>query len=303
MPITATSSGGASDTGRPQGFSEVGPEVLRATAVLTGAGVTSPRCDAERLTAHVLGVRLHELSPGSLAAPAQVHRLRELVERRAARVPLQHLLGTATFRRLELFVGPGVYVPVPETEAVAGAVLAHLRTAEQGSRPVVVDLCTGSGSIALAVADEAPTAVVHAVEADPAAFAWTQRNRDHLALPVELHLASVQDAVHHLDGTVDVVVSNPPYVAVRELPRVEPEVRDHDPLRALVAGPDGLSMIRAVEEAAWRLLRPGGLVVVEHSDRQGTAAPQVFAPRWTRVVDHVDQEGRDRYVTAFRPSR
>ncbi len=265
--------------------------VEQAARRLARAGVRDARADAGARAAHVAaGAQV-------LGGPA-LERLRALVERRAAREPLQHLLGTARFRGIDLLVGPGVFTPQPETSCVVDAVVAGLAGLD---RPVVVDLCSGSGTIPLAVAHEVPGARVHAVEADRDAFGWLERNRDALGLGVEVHLGSAEDALPGLDGSVDLVVSNPPYVAEHELPAVDPEVRDHDPLRALVAGADGLDVVRMVERTAWRLLRPGGLVVVEHSDRQGRTAPAVFAPRWRDVADHVDHDGLDRYVTARRP--
>lgn len=169
------------------------------------------------------------------------------------------------------------------------------------ANPVVVDLATGAGTIALAVAAAVPDARVWGVEAYADAFAWALRNRDRLGLPVRLVQASARDGLREFDGQVDIVVSNPPYVASSELPHVDPEVRDRDPHSAMLAGDDGLDGVREVEEAAWRLLKPGGRVVVEHSDRQGRSAPRVFAARWIDVSDFPDQLGRDRYVVARRP--
>lgn len=203
---------------------------------------------------------------------------------------------TVRFRSIDLLIGPGVFTPQPETEVVVEAVVDELRTLD---RPVVVDLCTGSGTIAFSVAAEVAGAVVHAVEADPVAARWARANAERLGLPVKVVNGDAGDALRELDGTVDVVVSNPPYVAEHELDDVDPEVRDKDPHFALLAGPDGLDVVRLVEQTAWRLLRPGGLVVVEHSDRQGVTAPRVFG-RWADVRDFPDQEGRDRFLTARR---
>jgi release factor glutamine methyltransferase len=218
-----------------------------------------------------------------------------LVEQRAARVPLQHLLGSVGFRWIELQVGPGVFVPRPETEVVVGYAIDAL---PKDAAPVVVDLCTGSGAIALSVAHEVPGAVVHAVELDPAALEWARRNDPKGS--VTWHLGPVEGCLPELDGAVDVVISNPPYVAETERHLPDPEVIDHDPHLALFAGEDGLDVVREVERAARRLLRPGGLLVVEHSDRQGESAPDVLeqAGGWAEVQDHQDLTGRDRYVTA-----
>jgi release factor glutamine methyltransferase len=274
--------------------------VREAAAQFAAAGLPSPRPDAEQLAAFVLDVPRSGLALAAFDA-ILLETYRELVERRVRREPLQHLVGTAGFRHLELMVGPGVFVPRPETEVVVESALEFLRSLPEVPRPTVVDLCTGSGTIAFSLAHEFPHAVVHAVELDPAALDWTRRNADRLGLPVTLHLGDAEHALPDLDGQLDLVVSNPPYVAEHEVGNVDPEVRDHDPEVSLVAGPDGLDVVRAVEKAAWRLLRPGGRVVVEHSDRQGETAPAVFASRWNDVADHRDLTGRDRYVIATRP--
>jgi release factor glutamine methyltransferase len=275
--------------------------VKRAADQLADAGVASPRHDAEELLAHVLG-----LSRGGLASVDEVseeHRRRfvGLVERRARRVPLQHLTGRAPFRYLELAVGPGVFVPRPETEVVAGYAIDALRAL--GGTPVAVDLCTGSGAIALAIATEVPQARVYAVELDPGAHAWAERNLAGSTVTLVHDDAAV--ALPELDGTVDVVVSNPPYIPLDAYDSVEPEVRDHDPATALWSGTDGLDAVRMVERTARRLLRPGGLVVVEHADVQGESAPAIFASTgwWQTVRDHVDLAGRPRFVTARRSPR
>ena len=275
--------------------------VRAASARLATAGVDSPEHDARALAVHVLGLR----APGDLvlvddlgeSAPAYD----DLVARRAARVPLQHLVGTVGFRYVELEVGPGVFVPRPETEAVVQWAVDALKEVE---RPLVVDLCTGSGTIAFALANEVPGAQVHGVERDPDALAWARRNAANRVAAgdpeVTLHLGSAEDALPGYDGRLDLVASNPPYVATTEAHIPDPEVLDHDPGIALWAGEDGLDVIRLVEVAARRLLRPGGLLVVEHSDRQGASAPALLRERggWTQVEDHVDQLGRDRFVTA-----
>jgi release factor glutamine methyltransferase len=254
--------------------------------------VASPAHDARALALHVLGLhKPHELVRVE-EFPGEAYTA--LVEQRAARVPLQHLIGSVGFRWIELQVGPGVFVPRPETEVVVGYAIDRL----QGTTPVVVDLCTGSGAIALSVAHEVPGSVVHAVELDPAALEWARRNDPKGA--VTWHLGPVEGCLPDLDGAVDAVISNPPYVAETERHLPDPEVIDHDPHLALFAGEDGLDVVREVERAARRLLRPGGLLVVEHSDRQGESAPAVLerAGGWVEVQDHQDLTGRDRYVTA-----
>lgn len=266
--------------------------VQAATERLAAAGVPSARFDAEELAAFALGVERRELWRHDESGP----EFDAYVERRATREPLQHITGMAYLRHLALRVGPGVFVPRPETEVVAQAAIdAAWRT----DSPVVVDLGTGSGAIALAVATEVSGARVHAVEADPAAHTWAARNC--AASAVDLRLGDMADAFQDLDGTVDVVVSNPPYIPVGAAIR-DPEVAAHDPALSLWSGDDGLDAIRVVEDVAARLLVPGGVVVVEHADLQGRSAPDVFSRtgRWTDVRDHRDLAGRDRYLTATR---
>ncbi len=271
---------------------------------LDAAGVASPEHDARALAVHVLGLaKPSDLMMLDELDHAQAAAYEELVARRASRVPLQHLTGTVGFRYIELAVGPGVFVPRPETESVVQWAVDAVRR-EGWANPLCVDLCTGSGTIAFALANEIPGATVHAVERDPQALEWTRRNaalRVAAGDPeVHLHLGSVEGCLPALDGRLDLVVSNPPYVATTEAHLPDPEVVDHDPAIALWAGQDGLDVVRLVEQAARRLLRPGGLIVVEHSDRQGASAPELFATAggWIEVADHRDAAGRDRYVTA-----
>jgi release factor glutamine methyltransferase len=266
--------------------------IAAATERLQLAGIASPEHDARALAAHVIGCSLKELP---LHDSLDEDAYDALVARRALREPLQHLTGSVGFRWIELEVGPGVFVPRPETESV-------VQWAVDRAQPgwLMVDLCTGSGTIALSLADEVPQAVVHAVELDPAAAAWTRRNAERLGTGVVVHEGTIEGCLPELDGQVDLVASNPPYVALDEGHLSDPEVIDHDPSVALFAGEDGLDVIRLVEQAAKRLLKPGGLVVVEHSDRQGRTAPQVFldAGGWVEVEDHQDLTGRDRFLSA-----
>jgi release factor glutamine methyltransferase len=264
-------------------------DVRAAAAQLRAAGVDSAEHDARALARHAetTGVDFHDL-----------------VTRRAARVPLQHLVGSTGFRYLELDVGPGVFVPRPETEVVVDAVLTEIAGRDS---PLVVDLCAGAGSIGFAVAHEHLGAVVHLVERDPDAFAWLLRNRPDgtesaAGERIHLHLGDAAEALTELDGTVDVVASNPPYVADSERDLIEPEVRDHDPDLALFAGPDGLDVIRVVAARSWQLLKPGGFVAIEHSDRQGESVPALLRDAgWLDVADHDDLTRRPRFSTARRP--
>lgn len=278
--------------------------VAAATETLTDAGVASPEHDARALAVHVLGLaKPSDLLLADALDDEQRAAFDELVSRRAARVPLQHLTGSVGFRYIELEVGPGVFVPRPETESVVQWAVDSVRS-EGWTAPLLADLCTGSGTIAFALANEVPGATVHAVERDPGALAWTRRNAANRVKAgdpeVHLHLGSIEGSLLDLGGRFHLVASNPPYVATNEAHLPDPEVVDHDPEIALFAGEDGLDVIRLVEQAARRLLRPGGLVVVEHSDRQGRTAPEVFeqAGGWSEVADNQDLAGRDRFVTA-----
>jgi release factor glutamine methyltransferase len=266
-----------------------------AAARLAEAGVPSPEHDADVLLAHVLGVDRGGLALVQDVSGEQVVRFEELLARRERREPLQHLLGVAGFRYVELAVGPGVFVPRPETELLAGWAIDRAREVDE---PVVVDLCTGSGAIARAVADEVPGARVLAVELDPAAHGWAARNL--AGTGVELRLGDMAEEFDELAGQVDVVTCNPPYIPLDAWESVAPEARDHDPHLALFSGDDGLAALRVVAASAARLLRPGGWVGAEHADVQGESAPAVFAAtgRFRDVRDHPDLAGRPRYVTA-----
>ena len=277
----------------------VRPLLRDAAARLAAGGVASPDHDAAELLAHVLGTTRGRLPLVEEVAAAHVAAYDVLVGRRAAREPLQHLTGTAAFRHVELAVGPGVFVPRPETELLAGwAVDRAGEVLAEGRSPVLVDLCTGSGAVAASLADEVAAAEVHAVELDPDAHAWAERNL--AGTSVDLRLGDMAGAFPELDGTVDVVACNPPYIPLEAFASVAPEARDHDPSLALWSGEDGLDAMRVLEREAARLLRPGGWVGAEHADVQGESAAQVFldAGRWSQVRDHQDLAGRARFVTA-----
>ena len=266
-----------------------------ASARLRAAGIESPEHDAQILLVHVLGVERSQLALVDDVPARAAEEYAVLVARRAAREPLQHLTGTAWFRHVELRVGPGVFVPRPETELLAGWAVEAAAGLDE---PVVVDLGTGSGAIAKAVADEVRAARVHAVELDDRAHGWAVRNL--AGTGVDLRHGDLADAFDDLAGAVDVVVSNPPYIPHEAWESVAAEVRDHDPDLALYATGDGLDTIRVVEQRAARLLRPGGVVGVEHADAQGASAPAVFTAtgRWEQVRDHPDLAGRARFLTA-----
>lgn len=280
-------------------MSPVGPgrrEVLAdATARLERAGVSSPAHDAAELLAHVLGTTRGRLVLVETVEPAALETYVALIARRASREPLQHLTGVAHFRFVELAVGPGVFVPRPETELLAGWAVEQATPLES---PLVVDLCTGSGAMAKAIAHEVPHARVHAVELDPPAHAWAVRNLTGTG--IDLRLGDMGTAFDELAGQVDVLVCNPPYIPLDAWESVALEARDHDPATALWSGDDGLDAMRVLERRAALLLRPGGVVGAEHADAQGESAPAVFSAtgRWTEVRDSRDLADRPRFLTA-----
>ena len=237
---------------------------------------------------------------GAELTEAEAAELAALLARRVAREPLQHLTGHAPFRSLDLLVGPGVFVPRPETESVAQLAIDALQ-AVAAPQPVAVDLGTGSGAIALALATEVPHARVLAVERSPEAFAWAERNREHVgAANATIVLGDLADAFPELVGAVDVVVSNPPYIPDDAIPR-DPEVRLHDPAMALYGGPDGLDVVRVISRRAQELLRPGGALVLEHGELQGAEIRALLtADGWRAAATSRDLLGRDRTTAALR---
>jgi release factor glutamine methyltransferase len=281
-------------------------QVAEAAQRLEAAGVESPRHDAEVLFALALGVSRGDLARCEPAGGEALARFERDVARRAARVPLQHLTGVAGFRYLELEVGPGVFIPRPETELMAGwAIDEARRLADTGTSPVVVDLCAGAGPVALAVATEEPRSRVVSVEKSPEAHAYGARNAARLAPAVDVRLGDMASAADDLAEHAHVVTANPPYVPMAAYESVAVEAREHDPGAALWSGPDGLGDIRVVIDVAARLLVDGGLALCEHADVQGEAAVTAFAAdgRWRDIRDHRDLAGRDRFISARRVAR
>ncbi len=286
------------------------PETLadalrRASERLARVGVPDPVVDAELLAGHVLGAGRGAVQAAAIrgagidsVASARIDRL---IDRRATREPLQHIIGTAPFRHLELRVGPGVFVPRPETEMVAQLAIDALMAAASPS-PIAVDLGTGSGAIALALATEVPHARVHAAENSVDAFVWTEENfRAVGADNARLAFVDLADAFPELDGTVSVLVSNPPYVPDAAIPR-DPEVRFFDPPAALYGGEDGLDVVRVLSGVGLRLLHSGGTIVIEHGEWQGEPIRDLLtADGWRATATHPDLTMRDRATTAIRP--
>nr|WP_239452048.1 peptide chain release factor N(5)-glutamine methyltransferase [Frondihabitans sp. PAMC 28766] len=271
--------------------------------MLTQAGIPSPAVDAELLLAHVLGlgrgeVAVQALVGGTVSGDDAAH-FAALLDRRAHREPLQHLTGLAPFRALELHVGPGVFVPRPETEGVAQIAIDAVSTRAE-ENPIAIDLGTGSGALALAIATEVPRATVYAVELSPEAAVWTRRNIQSTGAHVELFVGDLAEAFPELDGRVAVVVSNPPYIPDGMVPR-DAEVRLFDPALALYGGADGFDVIRSLSQRALRLLVPGGTLVIEHGEEQGSRIRALLdADGWRATATHPDLTRRDRTTTALR---
>lgn len=270
--------------------------ILEAASGLEGAGVASPLVDAQLIAAHLLGCGRAELVfRGDDAVP---EGWEEAIRRRMHREPLQWILGSAPMGELELAVGPGVFIPRPETEQLASWAIGELPAL--GPQPVVVDLCTGSGALALAIAHVCPGSTVTAVELDPTALGYARRNAERLGLEVRLVQGDATDAelLADLRGTVDLVVSNPPYVPEGTVD--QPEV-GLDPHHAVFGGEDGMSVISPMSRLIARLLRPGGVVGVEHDDNTGPQVRRALGEAGLRnPVTRADLAGRDRFTTACR---
>jgi len=285
----------------------VRPLLHQAASELREVGVSSAEQEARQLLAYAAGVELARLPLLDAVEDAQAAYFEVLIKKRARRIPLQHLTGRAHFRYLEVEVGPGVFVPRPETEVMTGWAIEQLRPmvyavarGESRHLPVVVELGTGSGAVAKSIALELTGTRVHAVELSEEAAAYAARNLADTT--VELHVQDMIGALPELSGSVDLVIANPPYIPLEAFESVLPEVRDYDPPLALFSGDDGLDAIKVVAAEAARLLRPAGLLCVEHADVQGESAQQVLVRHgaFAGVRDHLDLNGRPRFVTAVR---
>ena len=275
---------------------------FEVAARLARAGSPSPGPEARQLVAHVLGVEPSGLLRIGSVDAAQRAAIDELARRRGEGVPLQHLTGEAHFRYETLAVGPGVFIPRPETEEMVGWALERLAERHVGSRRVV-ELCAGSGAISASIARELGGVEVHAVELSDDAFAYLTRNLEGLG--VDVVRGDMADAFRHLDGAVDLVIANPPYIPETHRGLLPTDVVDHDPELALFSGDDGLDALRVVADVAARLLLPGGLLATEHDESHaGEVMSLVAGAGFGDVTSHPDLAGRPRYVTGVRlPAR
>lgn len=277
--------------------------LARGTATLAAAGIESAQVDAELLAAHVLGISRGEL-PSKLIAEFEIDDtsgIEELMQKRAERIPLQHLTGVGFFRNLSLQVGPGVFIPRPETEVVTELAIQALRAVP--GEPIAVDLCTGSGAIAISMATEVPNSKVFAWELNPASENLLRQNISANGDVVELVMGDISEEHQlfaELAGRVDVVISNPPYIPSGAIP-VDVEVQLHEPKLALYGGADGMDIMKIVSRRALQLLKPGGFLVVEHADSQAKIVADLFqSDGWTKISDHQDLTGRDRATSAYK---
>jgi release factor glutamine methyltransferase len=259
--------------------------------------------EAEHLLAHTLGLTRMDLHnpltvENALTAIGDITIVEEtfwkLLDRRCANEPLQYLTGVAYFRHLEIKVGPGVLVPRPESELLVESVLTHI---EKLSGAVsVVDLGAGSGALALAIATEAPTTHVIAVEKSAEAIYWLKENVSFIDEKVRIVESDVSSA---LDGVkCDVVISNPPYIPDGQV--LPADVRDHEPAIALFGGADGMKAPRLFIAASARLLKPGGFLAIEHHEAQGDEIAAVLNIDFEDILLHQDLTGRPRFTTAVR---
>lgn len=267
---------------------------------LAEAGIVSANREAELIVSHVLQIELPEVFEKSLMGfeieSSDLVAIEQLVQRREQRVPLQHLTGKAAFRNLELGVGPGVFIPRPETE-----ILIDLARDFLGSSATkrVVDVGTGSGAIAISIAREIPESLVTAIEVSGEAFKYAQQNVLSLAPEINLLQGDFETLLPKL-GEFDLIVSNPPYIPNWAVPK-DPEVRDFDPKIALYSGDDGLDAIRALGQLALASVREGGMLLLEHADIQSASVVDLLLSQgWKEITAHQDLTGRDRAVSAVR---
>jgi release factor glutamine methyltransferase len=274
-----------------------------SSSKLKKAGVTSAIVDAELIACFCLGISRSELA--LMTATNQefpkdsIENFQLALARRVARQPLQHITGTAPFRHLELKVGPGVFTPRPETEQVVGFALERI---SNSASPLIVDLCAGSGAIAISLATEISGSTVFAVEKSKEAFSYLRDNAASYGLAEgNLRNEDLNDSLQDLDGQVDLVISNPPYIPDDAIP-IDLEVQLHEPSMSLYGGADGLDVVRQISGRALKLLKPGGLLVMEHADTQSSAISKLLlAEGWIEIVTRADLAGKDRMISALKP--
>lgn len=274
-----------------------------ATDKFSSAGVLSPSVDAELLGCFILQINRSELTLRAIDNQTfpedRLPAFLEAVKRREERVPLQHITGSAPFRYLELEVGPGVFIPRPETEQLVELAMDKIQKVKS---PLIVDLCSGSGAIAISLSTELETARVFAVELSGEAFEFLTRNFQKYGLDAKtLRNENLTTALDELQGQVDMVVSNPPYIPDAAVP-IDLEVKLHDPSIALYGGEDGLDVIREISTRALYLLRPGGYLVLEHANTQAPAIGELLLSHgWQEIVSSQDLTGKNRLISAVRP--
>ena len=274
-----------------------------ATDKFSAAGVLSPSVDAELLGCFILDATRSELTllaiTGESFPENRLADFLEVVKRREKREPIQHITGLAPFRHLELEVGPGVFIPRPETEQLVDLAIQKIESIQN---PVIVDLCSGSGAISIALNTEVAGSRVYSVELSKDAFSFLTRNYQRYGLdPKALRHENLTTALEELKAGVDLVVSNPPYIPDSAIP-IDLEVQLHDPAVALYGGEDGLDVIRQISTRAWYLLRPGGHLVLEHANTQASAIGELLLTQgWHEVVSASDLTGKDRMISAVRP--
>ena len=278
--------------------------IAEATGTLAEAGIDSARTDAELLAAHLAGIERGRLAVIDPPDADFFERFAEAVQRRSQRIPLQHITGTAPFGPVDVQVGPGVFIPRPETEAMLEWALAQMLPAQTlPDEPVIVDLCTGSGALAIALAASLPHARVIGVDDDPSALAYARRNVDATGVLLVQGDVTDPELLSELAGSVDLVVANPPYIPADA--ELEPEVARHDPAHALFGGPDGMAVIGPIAALAGVWLRTGGLLAVEHDDTTSARTVETICATgfFDEVTPHDDLTGRPRFVTARRQGK
>lgn len=270
----------------------------RAVTVLSAAGVDSPRSDAEFLAAHVAGTERGRLSLTDISGDDFFNRFDAVIAQRSRRIPMQHIIGTAAFGPLQLRVGPGVFIPRPETEAV----LEWAQRQRVRPNSIVVDLCTGSGALAIALSQQWPDARVIGVDDDPVALGYARENAECAGTGTEFVLGDVTDPglLPELAGSVSLVVANPPYIPAGAT--LQPEVVRHDPHHALFGGSDGMAVIGPIVTLVGGWLEPGGIIAIEHDDTTSVQTMDLFcmAGHFGDVTARKDLTDRPRFVTASR---